>query len=540
MGLSNIGALIVYRICSIHPKVEAHRLFLEEDPTQDKILLVDESGKKRDPKYFDVIAFSVSFENDLINIPLLLQSYSIPVYSAKRDENHPLLIMGGVVSFSNPEPAAEFVDLFLLGEAEAFLSPFLDYLTLAFYELSRSELLLEIQKLFGFAYVPQLYIPTYGSDGLIQGFFPKDQNLPTTLQVFKFKEIGKEDIGPPISHGTEARAVFEDMALLEIGRGCKRACRFCLAGHIYRPPRWYHTEAVLEALRTIRDQHKKVGIFAPSLTDMPDIERILAFIIESDLTCNISSTRVDAITPSLLRLLKDLNQKTFTLAIEAGSERLRRLISKHLLEEEILNRIETLASVGFNALKLYFMVGLPKETREDVEALIQLVKKIRHVVIKTMSPKGKVAKIKVVLSCFVPKPFTPLQWCGMLDIKTLKERQNMVIKALKREGGITITTDVPKWAYVQCLISQGDRRISEIILAGNKFNWDLDKIRSHTFINPDFFVRREKDLGELLPWDFIDHGIRKEYLIEEYRRAMEGKESPGCLEACNRCGVCGG
>ncbi|MFN3534205.1 MAG: radical SAM protein, partial [Desulfatiglandales bacterium] len=363
--------------------------------------------------------------------------------------------------------------------------------------------------------------------------------LPRKIAVQKLNLLRKGVIAPLMGGASEACSVFQNMALLEVGRGCKRACRFCLAGHVYRPPRWSDREAIVKSLEGLDESAKAIGLLAPSVMDMPHFEDLLVHIKESGLKCNISSVRMDSLTENVLHLIKELGQQTITLAIETGSQRLQKVINKNLTEEMILQQIELISKIGFRRIKIYFMVGLPTETKDDILATLQLLKKIRHVMIKTTSHKGVVSSIKVVLSCFVPKPFTPLQWCGMEELNILKERQNAIKKALYKEGGISVTTDVPKWAYVQGLLARGDRRVSELILKGNRCNWDLKRLFAQSILNPEYYIRRNYSLDEYLPWDFIDHGISKDYLVAEFMRAMEGKESPGCgPEGCKRCGVC--
>jgi len=253
----------------------------------------------------------------------------------------------------------------------------------------------------------------------------------------------------------------------------------------------------------------------------------------------VSSLRAPSLTKTLLENLARSGQKTLTIAVETGSERLRKAINKKLTREQILDAIMLIARTGFFHLKLYFIIGLPTETREDVKEIVSLVKSIRHYLIKESKGRKRIGRLRLSINCFVPKPFTPFQWFPMDTIDSLKEKQKLIKKALSDEGGTTISVDVPRWAYIQTLLAMGDRRVGRMLWDThlNKGNWKRT-FRSSD-MNPDFFVYRVKDLSERLPWDFIDHNIDKSFLFEEYNRALASIESPTCdTENCTRCGVC--
>ncbi|MBN2123611.1 MAG: radical SAM protein, partial [Deltaproteobacteria bacterium] len=234
-------------------------------------------------------------------------------------------------------------------------------------------------------------------------------------------------------------------------------------------------------------------------------------------------------------------QKTIAVAPEAGTERLRRVINKHLSQEQILRTAGMIARIGVFDLRLYFLVGLPTETDEDVDGVLTLVRKIKHHVVKESGTRGRMGGIRLSVNCFVPKPSTPFQWFPMETLEVLKDRQNRIKRALGREGGVRVSFDVPKWAYLQALLSMGDRRVGQILLLGHRFGENWARAYRHSELNPDFFVYRPKDPEETLPWDFIDLGIRKEHLLKEYRLALKARESDTChVGACDRCGVCRG
>ncbi len=265
----------------------------------------------------------------------------------------------------------------------------------------------------------------------------------------------------------------------------------------------------------------------------------MKFICEKGGRFSISSVRVEAINENFIEYLKTSGQKRITIAPEAGSERLRKVINKHLTKEDMINAVQLISKMGLS-LKLYFMIGLPTERWEDIESILRLVKLIRHYMVKEGAKKGKVGGIRIDISCFVPKPFTPFQWVEMNDLEELKKKQKWLLKEIRKEGGIRISFDVPKWAYIQALLSLGNRRVGSILLLAHRYNGNWKMAFRHSDINPDFFVYRRKDSQEILPWDFIDTGVKKNYLLSELKRAFNEEESEICTNHpnCKKCGVC--
>jgi radical SAM superfamily enzyme YgiQ (UPF0313 family) len=287
------------------------------------------------------------------------------------------------------------------------------------------------------------------------------------------------------------------------------------------------------------EENKYVGLLSAAVSDTPGIEHITGLIVKKGGKFSISSLRADSVTQELLDHLKKVGQKTLAIAPEAGSERLRKVVNKRLSLDQITSAVRMIAKTAAFSLRLYFMIGLPTETKEDVEAILDLIKSIKHHLVKESSTRGKIGQLRLSVNCFVPKAFTPFQWFPMEQASTLKEKQKWLKKVLGKEGGVKVSFDVPKWAYVQTLLSIGDRRVGSILLLSHKLNGDWKKAFRSSELNPDFFVCRPKELSETLPWDFIDHGIHKEYLIKEYKLAIKEKESDVCqVGVCDRCGVC--
>jgi radical SAM superfamily enzyme YgiQ (UPF0313 family) len=327
--------------------------------------------------------------------------------------------------------------------------------------------------------------------------------------------------------------------LIELGRGCGRSCRFCAAGYVYRPPRIHDKDSLIACAGDAIGSFGRAGLLSPSVLDTPGIEDITGMIAGIGGSFSLSSLRADLLTSEILEHLKKAGQKTVAIAPETGSERLRKVINKHLTNEQITRAVRLIAKAGDFSLRLYFIMGLPTETREDSAAILELVKSIKHHMIKESKERGRIGSIRLSVNCFIPKAFTPFQWFPMENVTLLKEKQKWLRRAFEKEGGVKASFDVPKWAYIQALLSLGDRRVGSVLMLAHKFRGDWSRAFRHSKINPEFFVYRPKGLDEILPWDFIDHGIRKEYLIGEYRLALKGKESDICrVGECDRCGVC--
>ncbi len=540
VAMSSLGFQVVYDLLNNNDRVVAERFFHPDKPETSlppaggKGLLSMESLSPL--SRFDLIAFSLSFENDYLNVLRILEWGRIPILEESRDDSHPMVLGGGITTMLNPEPMAPFFDAFLLGEAEAVLPRFISlFLDLSSISVGRRKVLRELALEVPSLYVPSLYRPHYGPDGTLKCIEPVHGGIPERIIPAHDMEVRE----PAVSVITTPETEFGEKILVELGRGCGRSCRFCAAGYVYRPPRLRRGEDLTKCIDRAISVIGRVGLLSPAVSDTPGIEALAERIVDQGGEFSVSSLRADSLSRELLMSLKRAGQKTVTMAPEAGTDRLRRVLNKHMTGRVILEAASKIASIRDFSLRLYFMVGLPTETPEDVIGIIELAKKIRHRMIRESGGRGTIGLIRLSVNCFVPKPSTPFQWFPMESVASLKDKQKRIRKAVMKEGGMSVTFDVPRWAYVQTLLSTGDRRAGKILMAANRFKGDWKEAFRRSEVNPDFFVHRPKGLDEVLPWDHIYHGICKDHLKKEYRLALEEKESPECkVGQCDRCGLC--
>lgn len=501
VGMSNLGFQGIYGLLNRMDNVVCERAFLPEDMDFDEYVRTGTelfSLESKKPLHrFDIVAFSVSFENDYPNIARIFNLSRLPLRHSDRNPYHPLIIIGGVCTFFNPEPVADFFDICFIGEAEEMLPEFLDV-----YKSSadKSELLkrsLDIQGL----YVPAFYSVSYDTEGKISGRHYAE-GAPPIIKRRYLEDLSTSSIATTI---VTTETEFSDMYLIELMRGCPWSCRFCVVGQIYNPTRRKELQAVEDEINRALSRTKRIGLIGPSLSDYPYIREVLKI---PGVDFSITSLRATIKSAELVSFMK--GHKSVSIAPEAGTERLRKVINKRITEEDILQTSEYLFSEGIETLRLYFMVGLPTETIEDVEGIVDLVKKIKNI-----APKGH---ITVSISTFVPKPFTPFQWHPMEKLSDVKERLTMIKKNLIPIRGIRVFHDVLKYAYMQGFFSMGDRRVSKAIEEMQRMN-DWRKAAEFQGLNKDFYLFRRKEFEEILPWDFIDSGISKEKLWAEYQEA---------------------
>jgi radical SAM superfamily enzyme YgiQ (UPF0313 family) len=502
VGMSNLGFQGIYGFLNSMKDVVCERTFLPDDRDIDEYIRTNTElfsmESKKPLNRFDIIAFSVSFENDYPNIIKIFELSKLPLRKEKRNSIYPLIIMGGVCAFFNPEPIADFFDICFIGEADEMLPEFLDI-----YKSSghRTEVLRKSVDIQGL-YVPGFYNVSYDKQGKISQR-SSSESTPEIIKRRYLKDLSGTRIATSI---ITPETEFSEMYLIEAMRGCPWNCRFCVAGKIYNPPRKKELQTVENEIKNALSKTKRVGIIGPSLSDYPHITEILKI---PGVDFSITSLRASSKSAELISFMK--GHKSVSIAPEAGTERLRKVINKRITEEDILYTSEKLFDTGIETLRLYFMVGLPTETGDDIDGIIELVKKIRGI-----SAKGN---ITLSISTFVPKPFTPFQWHLMESLSKVKERLKVIKKGLVSVKGVSVFHDVPKYAYMQGLFSMGDRRLSRVLEEMSNIR-DWMKAVEASGINRDFYIFRKKDFSEILPWDFIDIGIEKEKLWTEYQEAI--------------------
>ncbi|MBU2055135.1 MAG: radical SAM protein [Proteobacteria bacterium] len=523
-GMSNLGFQTVYALINGHPVCLCERAFLpdpgdEADHEASSPLLSLESQKPLGD--FDMLAFSLSFENDYPHILRILELAGIPLATAARGEQDPLVIGGGIAATLNPEPLADFFDLFLIGDGEAVLPRFLDTAAALRRRLTREEFLAHVQKEIPGAYVPRFYRVATQEDGLIAAREPLDAAFPRRIERRWAVDL---DAFPTEQVITTAGTEFGNMFLTEVSRGCPRGCRFCAAGFVCRPVRFRSVAALESSFRRGLEKRKTIGLLGTAVSDHPDLIPLCRAIIDSGGgSVAVGSLRMDRLSGPMAALLKETGVETVSLAPEAGSQRLRDAIRKGISEEQIFSAVEKLIEYDMVCLRLYFMVGLPTETDEDIEAICRLVKGIGHRARRSSAGRKGFRRITLSVNQFIPKPGTPFQWHPLEDTAVVRRRIRRIAGALRAEKAVRVTHDIPKWNYIQALLSLGDRTVGKLLLAVHRRGGNWAQAFKEVNVNPDFYVYRPKETGEILPWDFIDHGTDKQFLISEYRKALSGE-----------------
>ena len=517
-GMSNLGFLTVYHLLNAREDCLCERFFLPDaEDLQEHLrtgypLVSCES--QRPLADFDLVALSISFENDYLHLPQIFALGKIPLFAGDRDERHPLVLFGGVCAFLNPEPLAEIVDLVAVGEAEPILPLLLPVLIA--HSRRRPHLFPELAQL------PGIYLPHYH-----QTRRPRRQFLADL------------DQSPSRSFIQAEATEFGDMALSEVARGCSRGCRFCAAGYIYLPPRERSLDNLLGQVETGLCERRKIGLVGAAVADHSRFELLQQGILERGGQLSVSSLRLDALTTAEVSALKQAGLRTAAIAPEAGSQRLRDLINKGVDETQILHAVELLADGGISNLKLYFLIGLPTEEQLDLEELLALTERIRLIWREAGRARGALGTVTLSVNPFIPKPFTPLQWAGMEPEPSLKKKLRFLHAAIARMPNTELISESLRASLLQAFLARGDRSIGRLLpqlAAGG----NLRQHCKQAGIDLASFVTRERGRDEPFPWEVIDQGIGRDYLWREYQKALQGKLTPRCSAGCTRCGVCAG
>ena len=562
IGMSNLGMMILYNMFNEREDVWCERVF---SPWMDLDKIMREEHiplfalESQEPvKEFDFLGITLGYEMCYTNVLQILDLSHISLLAKDRKEDDPIVIGGGACAY-NPEPIAEFFDMFYIGEGETVYDALFDvYKANKAAGGSRKDFLFAASQIPGI-YVPSLYNVSYKEDGTIASFTPVKEGIPEKVCKQLITDITKDyrAIKAPVVPFIKAT---QDRVTLEIQRGCIRGCRFCQAGMIYRPTRERDVEELKASAREMLQNtgHEEISLSSLSSSDYSELKELVNFLIEefhgNAVNISLPSLRIDAFALDVMSKVQDVKKSSLTFAPEAGSQRLRNVINKGLTEEMILHGAGEAFKGGWNQVKLYFMLGLPTETEEDMKGIAHLAQKIAETYYEEVPKeqrKGKV-QVNVSTSFFVPKPFTPFQWAGMYREEDFVEKAKAVkseIRAQVNQRSIRYSWHEPDVTILEGFLARGDRRCAQVILKAyekgaiydawsESFDYNIWKEAfAETNTDIDFYTLRERSTDEILPWDFIDAGVTKKFLIHEWEQAKKETVTPNCRQKCSGCGA---
>jgi radical SAM superfamily enzyme YgiQ (UPF0313 family) len=522
VGMSNLGFQTVYRLFNDQPDIVCERVFLP--PKQELHSLLSSGARivsleSQTPIHdFDVFAFSVSFEWDYTNVLTLLRLAGLPLRAADRTTDHPLVLIGGAITFVNPEPLALFADVIAAGEGEALVPPLAAAMQAS---TSRADLLRRLAPERGF-YIPSFYDVEYADDGSIRRYVPREgSGAPPVVRKAAIKTT--EAVDPPATSIFTPDTEFGSRFLVEVVRGCANLCRFCWAGYNYLPVRAFSAERILELARAARPHASRAGLVSIALCDHPDIEHILRSLNEMGYSISPASLRLDDLTPAIVSLLRESGERTLTIAPETGSDRLRRVINKTITNDEILQAAELIFSSGFENLKLYYMIGLPTETDEDLVAIRDLTRQLRDIMLHHARARGRIGRIVASVNPLVPKPATTYQWMPMERSDAIEQKMKRLRALVSDIDNVYFNIKSERHSYYQALLSLGDRRVAPAIEAAEQNGGQWRRAVAEAGVDGDFYIFRDRSGDAVLPWDIIDGGMKDQFFRGELEKSLRAE-----------------
>src|SRR5213594_3316657 len=519
VGMSNLGFQTIYRHLNAIPDVVCERVFVPDAEDADEMrrsATPPFSLESRRPLTdFHLVGFSVTYEGDYINVLRLLAMAGIPLRAAARRAHDPLVLMGGVCAFSNPEPIAPFMDFVVVGEGEELVVE----LIAAYREgyRDRAGLLAALAGLDG-VYVPERYAIGYGEDGTIAEVAPRD-GAPAVVAKRRLRNVNAFETVAAVK---TPHAEYGHMALLEVGKGCGRGCRFCLEGQVYRPVRHRTVDALADTVaRLAQDSaNRRIGLVGACVSDYPWIGDLLKVVEANGLELSISSLRADSLTDDLVAAIARGGHRTLTVAPEAGTERLRRAVRKVISDEQLYTACDLVRQHGIPNLKTYFMIGQPTETAEDVEAIPDLARRMLERLRVLDSAGRPFGRLTLSISSFVPKPWTPFQWAPFDGADALSAKLDVIKRGVRKLSNVRVLHENPREAALQALLARGDRRVGDFLEIAARLEGDWRRALREWDGDPGFYTTRPRDVGERLPWDHFDVGVKKAGLVREWERAQ--------------------
>ena len=521
VGMSNLGFQTIYRHLNALPDVVCERVFLPEPADLEEMRRTSTPPQSLESQRpltdFQLIGFSVTYEGDYVNVLRLLELAGIPLRAADRRAHDPLILMGGVCAFSNPEPIAPFMDFIVVGEGEELVGELMQAYREGYRE--RETFLDGLVGLEGI-YIPERHDVSYGGDGIVADVKPR-QAAPAVVSKRRLKQV---DAFRTIAAVKTPNAEYGHMALLEVGKGCGRGCRFCLEGQVYRPVRHRSVAALSATIAELAAQgEKRIGLVGACVSDYPWISELLKVVEDNGMELSISSLRADSLTDDLVASLARGGHRTLTMAPEAGTERLRRVIRKAITDEQLMAACDLVRARGIPNLKTYFMIGQPTETPQDVAAIPDLAGRMLER-LRVLDSTGKpFGKLTLSISSFVPKPWTPFQWAAFDGAESLSAKLETIKRGVRTFSNVRVLHENPREAALQALLARGDRRVGDFLELAARLEGDWRRALREWDGDPAFYTTRERPVGERLPWDHFDVGVKKAGLVREWERALAGE-----------------